>query len=249
MQFNWLLQLLGWLALPLLAALAGVLLWRKAYREFPLFFGYVVTAIAASVVRWIAFGISYKSYYFAYWISDLLLFALGLIVIYDLFARRLFRGYHRVRFYRYSVPVAVAVVLMLTGAALEMPDRTTIFLIASRVLSLMVVALVVFFGCLMLFLDRKWTDYEIGIASGFALSHSVQLMAALVRVKLHYRTTIVDQFPAWAYDAACVLWIVYCWNVPERRGTTAIPLEKEWLDETKRLEQQLRDWLSRKRCF
>ena len=26
-------------------------------------------------------------------------------------------------------------------------------------------------------------------------------------------------------------------------------IEKEWLDEAKRLERQLRDWLSRKRCF
>jgi hypothetical protein len=249
MQFNWLLQLLGWLALPLLAALAGVLLWRKAYREFPLFFGYVATAIVSTVVRWIAFGISYRSYYFAYWISDLLLFLLGLVVVYDLFARRLFRGYHRVRFYRYSVRVAIVAVIGLTVAALEMPERATIFLIASRVLSLLVVVLVAFFGGLMLFLDRKWTDYEIGIASGYALSHSVQLMAALVRVKLHYRTSIVDQFPAWAYDAACFLWIVYCWNAPEQRGANAVPLEKEWLDEAKRLERQLKDWLSRKRCF
>jgi hypothetical protein len=249
MQFNWLLQLLGWLALPLLAALAGVLLWRKAYREFPLFFGYVLTAILATVVRWMAYRVSYKSYYFAYWTSDLLLFALGLAVTYDLFARRIFAGYHRVRFYRIAVPIAILIVIALTVAAVEMPNRTTIFLIASRVLSLLEVALVVFFGGLMLFLDRKWTDYEIGIASGFALSHCVQLMVALVRMKFQYEVTIVDQFPAWAYDVACILWIVYCRKVPEQRGVSAVPLQKEWLEEARRLEQHLRDWLSKRRCI
>src|SRR5579884_1691204 len=249
MEYNWFLQLLGWLALPLLAALAAVFLWRKAYREFPLFFAYIVTAILSSIVRWIAFGASYISYYFVYWISDLLLFVLGLVVIYDLFAKRLFRGYHRVRFYRYSVPFAILVVIGLTIAALEMPNRTTVFLIASRVLSLVVVVLVTFFGGMMLFLDRKWTNHEIGIASGFALNHSVQLMVALTRVRLHYRTTVIDQVPAWAYDAACILWIIYCWNVPEQRGKEAVPLEREWLDEAKRLEQQLKSWFSRRCCF
>lgn len=249
MQFSWLLQFLGWLSLPLLAALAVVLLWRKAYREFPVFFGYVAAVILFAGARLMAYRMGYRAYYFVYWTSDLLLSMLALVVTYDLFARRIFAGYRRVRFYRYSIPIAILVLIALTVVAAETPNRTTIFLIASRFLSLLQVALIFFFGGLMLFLNRKWTDYEIGIASGFAVSECVQLMVAVTRSRLHYRITIIDQFPAWAYDVACILWLIYCWKPPQKPVGGEIPASGEWLEEAKRWEQQLRDWFSRKHCI
>lgn len=247
MQFHWLFELLGWLALPLLAILALVLLSRRAHREFPLFFLYVVAAIVASLVRWAASQISYRGYYFTYWISDLTLFLLGIIVTYDLFARRVFAGYRRIRFYQAAVPIAGIIVLALTFTAIEVPQRTTLFLIASRVLSILEVGLLAFFGCLMLLLDRKWTDYEIGIASGFALDHCVQLGVALARWKWQYQLSpIVDQLPTLAYDLACILWIIYCSKIPEQRGVSTVTVSSEWIAELKRLERQLRDWLGSK---
>ena len=252
MHLNWFWQFVGWLPLPLLVVLTGVVLWRKAYRQFPLFVLYVALSTAVTIARLFVYRIGYIAYFYFYWISDLLLLLTAFVVIYDLFARKLFAGFYKVRFYRRWFPVLVAATFVLAVfTATTALNKKEWFLIASRTLNFVQVAFLVFFGGLMIVLERDWSRYELGISLGFAIKACVTLIVAALQVRLHYRVTLVDQVPALAYDLSCLIWIVSCWSGPDksRPRPAPLPVKPEWLEEARRLERQLKNWISKRRCL
>jgi len=252
MYLNWFWQFVGWLPLPLLVVLTGVVLWRKVYQRFQLFVVYVVLSTAITIARFAVSRIGYVTYFYFYWISDLLLLIVAFAVIYDLFARKLFAGFYKIRFYRHWFPIAIIATLALAiFTATTAPSRKEWFLIASRTLNFLEVAFLVFFGGLMVFLERDWTRYELGISLGFAIKSCITLIVAALQVSLHYKVTVADQIPALAYDVSCIVWIIYCWPGLERSANRMAPLtiKPEWLEEAKKWERQLKDWISKKRCF
>ena len=252
MHLNWFWQIVGWLSVPLLVMLTVVVSWRKVWREFAVFFWYVLLATMTVIVRFIAYRFGYATYFFAYWISDVFMLAFAIAVIYDLFARRLFAGFLKVGFYRRLFPIAVIVtVLVAIFMATQAPSKTAMFMIASRTLNFIQVAFLGFFGGLMLFMGRNWTRYELGISLGFALNACVVMMLSVLRLKLHYQSSIADQLPALAYDISCLIWLLYCWPGPENATSRLAPitLTPEMVEHARKLEQQLRNWLSGKRCF
>src|SRR6476619_4223631 len=95
---NWILSFVDWMALPLLALLAGVLLYRKYHREFPLFFVYVVATDVIGVARLLASEGTKRLYYNVYWISDIGLAVFAFLATYELFLKRLFPAFYSVRF-------------------------------------------------------------------------------------------------------------------------------------------------------
>ena len=252
MHFNWFWQFVGWLPLPLLVVLSGVVLWRKAYRLFPLFVAYVVLCTAFTIARFFVYRIGYVTYFYFYWISDLLLLVIAFAVVYDLFAKKLFAGFYKVRFYRQWFPVLLlATIGLAVFTATTAPNKREWFLIASRTLNFVQVAFLVFFGGLMVLLERDWSRYELGISLGFAIKSCITLIVAAVQVRLHYKVTLADLVPALAYDVSCLIWLVYCWSGPRELTERAAPLpvKPEWLEEARRLERQLKNWISKRRCL
>src|SRR5947208_2974884 len=116
---EWFRQFLYWCALPFLVLLGLILLRRRFYRELPLFFSYVVFAAISGFIRLIAYIVSRPSYFvsthphphaysYTFWISSFIGSVFSILAVYEIFVKRLFAGYYKVRFFRHLFP-AVAV--------------------------------------------------------------------------------------------------------------------------------------------
>jgi hypothetical protein len=210
---GWLWGILAWLSLPVLAAVAGILVWRKLHREFPFFFWYLVVTDIATGVRFIAQFQGQRTYFYAYWISDLVTTIFNILAVYDLFARRLFPRFHKIRLYRYLFPIAASGIIFMSWlTALEAPNKAAALAIEDRVLDFVLVAMLVFFVSLMMLMGRRWTKYDFGIAFGFGINSAAFLITSAMWVRTHYLPTSVDQLPLIAFDASCLIWLYCFWS-------------------------------------
>src|SRR5260370_41631967 len=93
---SWLWGIVDWMSLPVIAMLAGILVWRKLHREIPFFFTYILTAGYDGVGRAAAqhFGDA-RSHFYGYWISDLVLGGFSILPVSELFGWRLFPLFYK----------------------------------------------------------------------------------------------------------------------------------------------------------
>jgi hypothetical protein len=246
LHIDWLWQVLNWMSLPALAVVAGILVWRKVHREFPFFFWFLIVTIIAGALRFVAQFRSAQAYYYVYWVSDLIINIFIFLAVYELFIRRLFPQFHKVRFYRYLFPViASGIILVGWLTALEAPDKTAAFLFEDRVLDSILVAILAFFVSLMLLMGREWTKYDFGIAWGLGINAAAFLIASSILVRRRYHPTVIDQLPLIAFDVSCLIWLITFWQ-PERRVELprAEQLDREMLHQARNWEVILKDWLT-----
>lgn len=244
---SWIWDFLAWLSLPLVILLAGVIAWRRLQRKFPFFFGYVLIAFSAGVVRFVVYKLcSSRVYFYVFWVSDVVGVLAALLAIYETFLRRIFPSFAAVRFYRYLFPAA-AVVIAVLGllSALHSPNTGAAYYITSRVLDFIRSAVIGFFVAVILLMGRQFIGYEFSIAAGFGIQAAVALANAALRMQMH-KTTPLDRFEPVAFDAACFIWLWAFFNkknVPKAQST-AVQLEPEMLHQAKKWEDVLKDFLT-----
>lgn len=225
----------------------GILWWRKLRHEFPFFFSYLVVTEAASVARIMAQARSPRAYFYAYWISDLIITIFNFLAVYELFVKRLFPGFYKVRIYRYLFASAAAVTIFVGWlTALESKDAAAALINKDRALDSVMVAVLVFFAILMLLMGRQWTKYDFGIAFGFAIYAAAFLVTSAFWVRTHYHPTAIDELPVIAYDVSSLVWLYCFWsgarpqhNLPESAGPELLRQARTW-------EKALKSWLGSK---
>src|SRR5215467_11414293 len=107
---GWLWGVIGWASLPIMAVTAGILVWRKLHREFPLFFCFLIATEVVGLLRFAAQFGSRRTYFYTYWISDLVVDLVILLSIYELFLLRLFPRFYKTRAYRYFFGITAAII-------------------------------------------------------------------------------------------------------------------------------------------
>jgi hypothetical protein len=238
-------EIVDWLSLPILAALAVILLWRGHRREFPFFFWFVVVTEFSTVLRFLVRFSSPQTYFYAYWISDLVITVFNFLAVYELFVRRLFPRFFKVRFYRYLFPIMAAIIIFFGWlTALQAPDKNAAFLIEARVLDFVLVAMLAFFVALMMLMGRQWTRYDFGIALGFGINSAAFLFASAMWVRTHYRPTSVNHLPLIAYDLTCIVWLYCFWTAPKTPVSPSPTLPTEALHEARKWESTLKDFIA-----
>lgn len=246
MTATWYSEILEWMSVPVLALLAGILVWRKLHHEFPFFFWYLIASGVGSVLRFVVHFGSIRAYFYAYWLSDLVITIFNFLAIYELFVRRLFPWFYRVRLYRYLFPVAASAIILAGWlTALEAPAKNSAFLIESRVLSFVLAATLAFFVGLMLVMGRTWTRHDLGIASGFAFTLGTFLMmTAFWSRSQYYTSNVVRYIGVLGFDLSCLIWLITFWG-PKRQTELLHPesLDPAVLREAKNWEHALKDWL------
>ncbi|PYX39664.1 MAG: hypothetical protein DMG75_00070 [Acidobacteria bacterium] len=87
-----------WLAHPTLqVAVAGVMLWRKLHRKFPVFFSYIISQIVIFCVVFPVYRLgNYTWFFYVYWIGTAIGVVLGFKVIHEIFLD-VFRPYHTLK--------------------------------------------------------------------------------------------------------------------------------------------------------
>lgn len=240
-------QIFFWFPVLALLLLTFIFVWRRTYRELPLFFAYIVSAWLIGVIRYSSFRLTTRGvYFYSYWISELAGAVFVSLALYEIFLRRLFAKFHKTRFYGRLFPaVAFAILLLTIITALQSADKRAAFQAASRAFDFARTAALVFFLALMLFMGRVWTRYDLGVALGFGIQAAAALANAAVRARLQHRSELFDLIEVITYEAACLIWVI-TFAKPEKRRPfqTADPLSQEMLHEARKWESVLKDWLT-----
>jgi len=237
--------LIDWLGLPALAVLAIMLIYRRWYRYFPFFLVYVIAAEVIGLVRLAA--VSHPQVYRKiYWTSDTFLAACAFLATYELFFKRLFPVFYRVRFYRLLFPAAAIVVTMAAVLNALIGGHFSILATTIHIYEFLRAMILFFFVALMLVMGRHWDKQEFGIASGFALDVSISLMLFSTWTHTSSRNAaIVEWWTVIAYDLACLIWLYCFWPAPKTSAASPpTALSPEALDEAKKWEGSLKDFIT-----
>src|SRR5882762_10848008 len=112
-----------WFAQPLLqSAAAGMMLWRKLFRKFPIFFSYLVSQVFVFALVFITYQWgSYRQYFYSYWICSIISLVIGFKVIHEIFLD-VFRPYHALKdlgsvLFKWAALVMVLVAIVVAAAS------------------------------------------------------------------------------------------------------------------------------------
>lgn len=248
---TWLWGIVDWASIPIVALVAGILVWRKLHREFPFFFTYLLATEAVTVARFAAHFRGPWTAFYVYWISNLVLDVINLLAVYELFALRLFSRFYKVSVYRYVFTVAAAIILLAGWlTAMESADRYRALLIRERIFNVVIVAVLAFFVSLMMVMGREWKKNDFAIAFGFVIANAGSLIASAMWLRTNYRLTTVQELAPITFDAASLIWVYSFWSKEKVFNRQAsVPLTPEMVQEARRWETLLKESVSaRKRA-
>lgn len=237
-------DIIAWMSLPSLALLAGILIYKKFHREFPLFFTYIVATDLIGVGRFFASRAGRSFYYYTYYISDIAIAALAFMATYELFIKRLFPAFYKTSFFRYLFPTA-AILITLLGASTALHQGDGRLLLAGiRVYECLRAGTILFFTALMVFLGRHWTKQEFGIAFGFGLDVSATFATFILLSRDPNAGIFIRAIAVLAYDIACIVWIYCFWTAPAVKDGPPPSLPADALPEAKKWETGLKDFIA-----
>lgn len=242
---EWFYFVIDWFALPSLALLACILLYRNQQRQFPLFSLYVIAAELVGLTRLAASGAPSLVYRYVYWISDIVVVLFSLLAAYELFVKRLFPNFYKVRFFRYLFPtIAILVNIGIVLLAIY-GNHKRLLLLTARADEFLRAAILVFFVSLMALMGRRWEKREFGIAAGFGLDVSTALAEVAIWSHAPSKNALLSRLSVIAYDLACMIWLYCFWNAPKSEpAVPTAPLAPGTLHEAKKWEESLKDYIS-----
>ncbi|HEY2169029.1 MAG TPA: hypothetical protein VGJ30_05345 [Candidatus Angelobacter sp.] len=242
---GWTWDLLGWAALPIVAILLFILLFRRLVSEFPLFFSYLIATEVVGIVRLVWFASPPQTYRYVYWISDILYTCFAFAATYELFVKRLFPGFYKIRLYRYIFLFAAFLTTLLSTVLALISGHFRLLVTTIYVYSFVRAAILVFFVGLMLIMGRRWSKLEFAIAFGLGLDVSTSLASLGIWSHTPSATVLINQVSEVAYDIACIIWLYCFWTVPKAQPVVPPgPLSVEALREARKWEDSLKDFMS-----
>jgi glycerol uptake facilitator-like aquaporin len=239
-------HILFWFPVVTFGLLSAQFLRRRIYSELPFFFLYAWTSFFFGISRYIAFKTSTTSFFYVYWISELAGAVIFALAMYEVFLRRLFPRFYKLKFYRRLFPATALLILLGTiGAVLQSHDRSAAFQVASRVFDFARTACLVFFMLLMSFMGRQWTRYDFGITLGFGVQAAAALANAAVRARLGHRSPAFDTIETVAFEFACIIWLATFIKAPKPdRIAPAVPLDPQLVHDARKWESVLKHWIT-----
>jgi hypothetical protein len=210
-------------------ALQGVLLVvmvrRRIYRQFPVFFAYTAFEVCQFVVLFAmdrSAAVSAEAYAYAFGWALAVSTALRFGILREILAH-LFRDY--AAFGKFGRPIFRSATVVLLFAALALAVYTGgnnangVMLavhVADRTASILQCGLLM---CLFLFstyLGLSWRNHVFGIALGLGIFASVELIVSSMRAQFTLPYS-ADLLTMGTYHGCVLLWIFYLW-APERRS-------------------------------
>ncbi|MFL6440147.1 MAG: hypothetical protein ACJ71Q_21425 [Terriglobales bacterium] len=203
-------QDLLWLTAPLLElATVATMFWRGIWREYPVFWSYLVSEIARTALLFTIGNerAHYSSYFWAYWITEFLICVLGFFVVAEVFDRAFSE---RLGFRQWGRSVFWLTLLFLMVFALFTANNThgsessklvAAIVVLKRAESLVRLGLIAGLAAFVFLLGLPWSNHTVGIAIGLGLYGAVELLVLVIRV--HYGPS-ANQTVMWALMVAAV---------------------------------------------
>jgi hypothetical protein len=231
---NWLMYL-NWIAGPLLQITLVIFMIRRDYRVvFPRFFSYILFQTLKSACLFVVYRYFPDSYFDAYWAGNALSVIFAVVVM-DEILRSLFSEYGGIQLlgttiFRWSCGLLFLLAVIGALSSSESGGDRVVEAVLSfdRSVRLMQVGLFLLLMLLCRFLKNFSRQQIFGIALGFGLFASVELI--LVSFVMWYGTgqaALISLLKSTAYNAVTLLWIGYLRQQPQSIPTveaTASPL-------------------------
>jgi hypothetical protein len=209
----------------LLVVVLIALIRRRLYRQFPMFFAYIVSEIgqAAIIVPMILLrAVTGKQYTVAYFSALALSTALRFGIIHEIFAH-MFRNYTALS--RFGRPLFrwITVGLLLIGLALaaysgghDARQLLSVATVLDRTANILQGGLLIGLFFFSSYLGLSWRSYLFGIALGVGIAATTDLVVSAIRSQTGFTYVVFLNYVTMATYHCCVLiWIFYL-LAPER---------------------------------
>ena len=206
----------------LLVLTFAAVLRRKLVNNYPVFFAYAAFQVLSTGLR---FGINqlvqhhrmvYADYFYAYWTTQAISIVLGFAVIYEIYCG-IFQQYDALQRMG-GILFALAGIALLSLAvwtatsvpAAGHPGIVNALLLLERSVRGMQGGLVLFLFLAALYLGLPWQDYRFGIALGFGVFASIELVAIAIRSQVGASVAAAcSQINSAAYSSGVMIWLCY----------------------------------------
>jgi len=192
--------------------LTTILLRRKTYRAFPVFFLYVSFSITFIILR-IAVSGDYELFFFVFWATEVVYVVLALLVLHEVF-RKVFAAFYEKRWFWLFFPLVVAaiftiaVIYSFSSPPVQASRLISLILTLGTAVSLVQVAIFGLFFLLVWFHGIRWRDYPFGIVVGFAIIALGSLWGNWSRSVFGTKfNKFFGYAPAVAYIVAVIVWL------------------------------------------
>ena len=225
-----------WLSAPAIQlGVLAVMYKRGQHRDFPYFFYYTILAVGHEPITFFVRK-SYALYYYSYWVSIALTSVLSFAVLYEIF-KNAFRPYEALRdlsviLFRWSALVILLVAGMwaiTSNQPAQDGSITNTVLLAERSVRLMQCGLVFFLLLFSEYLGISRRNLLFGIALGFGLFASVNM---LVASGLSHAGVVHVSVLRWvnsaAYNVSVLIWLGYTLMAPSRSSAFSAVRSPEW---------------------
>ncbi|MGD0987716.1 MAG: hypothetical protein ABR874_07890 [Candidatus Sulfotelmatobacter sp.] len=237
--------LLRYIPLALLSLLLALMARNRAYRVCPAFFTYVAFGVCADIARF-AVDNRHDAYYMVFWATEAGYCILGIAAMYEVY-RSVLRARSRWTHLVFPCVVALAVALSLAHARSVPPQVHGFFLyIVVGEVTVRFVQVLIFLvvGTMAAFFGLRWRRYSLGIAAGFGLYSTIELLNSIkisdfgTRFAFLWRTSSLV-----AYSFAVLIWIWF-FRAPQKEDP---PLDPEIVAHYLTTLEQYKDWMRRMR--
>jgi len=217
------LTFVSWLAGPVLQITLLICMVRRGFhRVFPRFFSYILFQVLKSICLFVAYRYFPDNYFDAYWTGNAVS-VIFTVVVMDEILRSLFKEYGGIQIlgttiFRWSCGLLLLLAILGAWSGSEVGgDRVVAAVFAfDRSMRLMQVGLFLLLMFLCRSLKNCWRQQVFGIALGFGIFASIELI--LVSVVMWHgdgQVAIISLLKSAAYNAVTLVWIGYLNQQPQ----------------------------------
>ncbi len=206
-----------WIGHPVLQlGVAALMVWRKLYKKFRIFFLYLLAQIFNfAVVFPIYLSGNYQVFFYSYWIFAAISLVLGFLVIHEVFVD-VFRPYHTLKdlgtvLFKWAglVMFLVAGVVMVGSPPSAHEWIVHAVLISERCVRLIQCGLVMFLIVFSRYLGITWKQHSCGIALGFGGFALVELLVVAGTASHSVNQTTSSLLVMVTYNLTILVWMFY----------------------------------------
>jgi len=207
----------SWVVGPVLQiTLLIFMMQRKLQLVFPRFFSYIIFQIVKSAILFVIYRYDHETYFDAYWAGNALSVLLAVTVM-DEILHNLLREYGGIQslaslIFRWSCGLLLLLAIVNAFSSQQTSADRVVSAVLAFDRSVRVMQCGLFFLLMILcrFLRSCWKQHVFGIALGFGIFASIELV--LVSIVMHFGdgpVPIVSLVKSAAYNGVTLLWIMY----------------------------------------
>jgi hypothetical protein len=194
------------------AVLCLLLVVRRYYRDFPIFFAYVTLSVVATIIL-LSVSSNTRYYSITYWTYDALGIGLAFFALQEAL-RSVFRNFLGMRWFRWLFPGIGIVMVGVAVLRIILLPRPAFSLFTTTIIGLEIAVGFLQFGIFSVFIilvrlfHLRWGQHAAGIVFGYGVSAAGSLVAFLLRSEFGTKfDPVIRIAPAMAYIIGVAIWL------------------------------------------